>query len=152
MKHSLKAALAFAIVLMLAAAPAAAKKAKKKKPTEPDRVVVQHILIGFNKSVRGKKIERTKKEAQKLAYDLLERLEAGEDFDALVKEYTNDKYPGIMSLTNTNAPMRSDSRTRGEVVLGFGDLSFRLEVGEIGIVDYSYSSSPFGWHIIKRLE
>ena len=45
---------------------------------EPDVVVVQHILIGFKKSVPNKKLERTKREAAALALDLLERAQAGD--------------------------------------------------------------------------
>jgi len=150
MKQSLWATVVIAIVLSLSILPAEAKKSKKK--AEPDRVVVQHFLIGFEKSIQGKKIERSKKEARDLADELYQRALDGEDFDALVKEYTNDKYPGIMSLTNQGAPMRGDSTTRDGVVWGFGDMSFSLEVGEIGFVPYGYSASPYGWHIIKRLE
>jgi hypothetical protein len=57
-----------------------------------------------------------------------------------------------MSLTNRDAPRRGDSMTRDEVVYGFGDMAFSLEVGEIGFVPYGFSASPFGWHVIKRLE
>ena len=75
-----------------------------------------------------------------------------EEFDALVEEFTDDKVPGIMRLTNKGAATRADSYERGQLALGFGDTSFRLEVGEIELVKYSYTSSPFGYHIIKRLE
>ena len=150
MKRRLIALVTVAMVLSLGVLPVLAKKSKKK--AEPDRVVVQHFLIAFEKSVKGKKIERSKKEAGKLAEELYQRALDGEDFDALVKEYTNDSYPGIMRLTNKGAPMRGDSRTRDDVVYGFGDLAFSLKVGEIGIVYYGYSSSPYGWHVIKRLE
>lgn len=150
MQQKLKSVAIIAIILSLFAIPAVAKKSKKK--AEPERVVVQHFLIGFKGSVKGKKIERTKKEAGKLAEDLYQRALDGADFDALVKEHTNDSYPGILSITNEDAPMRGDSRTRGEFVYGFGDVAFKLEVGEIGIAYYGFSSSPYGWHVIKRLE
>jgi peptidyl-prolyl cis-trans isomerase D len=121
---------------------------------EPDVIVVQHILIGFKKTVPDKPQERTKREARALADELVERAEAGEDFDALVKEYTNDNYPGVYKLTNTynDAPILPDARRRDEMVSAFGDVAFRLEVGEIGVAKYNAISSPFGWHIIKRLE
>jgi hypothetical protein len=150
MNQKLLVTVAIAMVLCLSIAPAVAKKSKKK--AEPDHVVVQHFLIGFDKSVKSKKVERSKKEARALAEKLYQRALDGADFDALVKEYTDDKYPGIMSLTNKGAPMRGDSRTRDEVVYGFGDMAFSLAVGEIGFVPYGYSASPFGWHVIKRLE
>jgi parvulin-like peptidyl-prolyl isomerase len=42
------------------------------------------------------------------------------------------------------------SRTR--MVKGFGDMSFSLAVGEVGLAPYDPASSKYGWHIIKRLE
>ncbi len=122
------------------------------KAPEPPVVVVQHILVGFKNSVQGKTLDRTKAEANALAQELLARARAGEDFDALVRAYTNDQHPGIYKLTNTNAPHMSGARTRQQMVPGFGDLAFRLAVGEIGIVPYHAANSPYGWHVIKRLE
>ena len=118
---------------------------------EPDLVVVQHVLISFKNKSPGKKLDRTKQEAKALADELLARAKAGEDFDAMVKEYTNDKYPGIYKLTNRGATLLPGAVTRGGFVPAFGDVSFRLEVGEIGMTRYG-TSSPYGWHIIKRLE
>ena len=77
MRQQLRTTAMIAIVLSLSLAPAVAKKPKKE--VEPDRVVVQHFLIGFNKSIKHKKIERTKKEAGKLAEELYHRALDGED-------------------------------------------------------------------------
>jgi foldase protein PrsA len=126
--------------------------AQAKRKDEPDVVVVQHILIGFKKSVRGKELERTKKEAAALAEQLLERARAGEDFDAMVKEYTDDQYPGVYRLTNFDAPLMQNSHERKSMVANFGAVAFELEVGEVGLAKYHPGNSPFGWHIIKRLE
>jgi len=122
------------------------------KPAEPAVVVVQHILVGFKSSVRGKTIERTKAEAQALAQQLLDRARAGEQFDALVRQYTDDRHPGIYKLTNTARPRMSGARTRDQMVPGFGDVSFRLAVGESGIAPFHAVDAPYGWHVIKRLE
>lgn len=124
----------------------------KKKAEEPDRVVVQHCLIGFKRSIPGKKLDRTKKEAGELAAQILERARNGEPFDGLVKEYTGDSVPGIYVLANEGLPIRSGERQRGDMVPGFGDTAFRLEVGEYGMVPYHGYKSPYGWHIILRLE
>jgi len=121
---------------------------------EPDVIVVQHILIGFKKTVPDKPQDRTKREARALVDSLVARAEAGEEFDALVKEYTNDRYPGVMKLTNTfnDAPDLPDASRRNQLVSSFGDVAFRLEPGEIGVAKYNAISSPYGWHVIKRLE
>jgi foldase protein PrsA len=123
-----------------------------KRKDEPDVVVVQHILIGFKKTVRGKKLDRSKNEASELAQELLERAQAGEDFDAMVKEYTDDRYPGIYRLTNKGVATMEQSMSRDQVAFYFGDVSFRLAVGEVGLAKYHAGNCPFGYHIIKRLE
>lgn len=144
---------AWVLMLVLVALPAwydtAAKK--KKKAPEPDAVVVQHILISFKGKVDKKKgVTRTKKEAEALANELFERATA-EDFDALVKEYTDDSYPGTYKITNDGAPIMTGAVPRSGMVPSFGDVAFSLAVGEIGMTTYSSSGSPYGWHIIKRL-
>ncbi len=119
---------------------------------EPERITVQHILIGFKNSVPNKPQERSKKEAKALAYELLQRAQDGEDFDALVKEYTNDNVPGIMLVTNNGAPRVAGGRTRNQLVPKFGDVAFRLEIGEVGMANFNTAVCPYGWHVIKRLE
>lgn len=119
---------------------------------EPDIVTVQHILIGYKGSVPGKEIERTKREARALAEELYERATSGEDFDALVKEYTDDSYPGIYTMTNFDAPLMPQTFPRDRMAPGFGHVSFRLEVGEVGMTKYHAANSPYGWHIIRRVE
>jgi len=41
---------------------------------------------------------------------------------------------------------------RRQMAKGFGDVSFSLQVGEIGMAEFSTTDSPFGWHIIKRIK
>jgi hypothetical protein len=121
---------------------------------EPDYIVVQHILIGFEGSVPGKQITRTQGEAGTLATQLFERAEGGEDFDALVKEFTDDSHPGIYKMANTGVEANMQERLfpRDGMVPAFGDVGFPLEVGEVGMAAYDPQASPFGWHIIKRIE
>ena len=87
-----------------------------------------------------------------MANELLKRAQEDEDFDALVEEYTDDKYPGIFLLTNTGVRPIPGARKRSEMVARFGDVAFRLEVGDVGIASHHAALSPFGWHVIKRLE
>jgi parvulin-like peptidyl-prolyl isomerase len=120
---------------------------------EPDRVTVQHILIGFEGSVPDKDISRSKEEAKALAQDLHERAKAGEDFDALVKQYTDDSYPGIYAVVNRAEDANPEMQIffRKNMVPSFGDVAFALEEGEIGLAVYDEDRSKYGWHIIKRL-
>lgn len=121
---------------------------------EPDRVTVQHILIGFTGSIPGKNITRSRDEAQQLAEEVLKRAQDGEAFDALVRENTDDSAPGIYKMANRGVPPDPKQKlfARDAMVAAFGDIGFPLEVGEIGMAAYDPRKSPFGWHIIKRIE
>jgi len=121
---------------------------------EPEHVTVQHILIAFRGSVPDPRVTRGQAEAEKLALQIFERAKAGEDFDAMVKTYTNDEYPGIYGMSNLNAspdPAKKEF-PRARMVKAFGDVSFGLAVGGIGLAVYDPATSKYGWHIIKRLE
>ena len=121
---------------------------------EPDRIVVQHVLIGFTGKVPGKNITRSESEAKALAYDILERAKKGEDFDALVRANTDDSFPGRYGMANrgvTPAPGGAEYPRDG-MVAAFGDVGFKLAVGEVGIADYDAQKSPFGFHVIKRVQ
>ena len=126
----------------------------KKEPVEPDRVTVQHVLISFKGSIPNPSVTRTREEAESLAREIFERAKKGQDFDALVKEYTDDQHPGIYKMANTDIPpdqsQQEYSRTR--MVKAFGDVGFSLPVGGIGLAVFDPETSKYGWHIIKRLE
>lgn len=117
---------------------------------EPEHIQVQHILIGFQGSIPGKAITRSKDEAKTLAYEVLERAKNGEDYDMLVRRYTEDSAPGIYGMSNRGVKPAQGEYGRDSMVPAFGNAGFPLEVGEIGIADYDPRNSPYGWHIVKR--
>ena len=121
---------------------------------EPERVTVQHILIAFKGSLPKEEVTRNKDEAKMLAKEIFERAKKGEDFDALVKEYTDDQYPGIYKMSNIGiSPDKSKQEySRARMVKAFGDVSFKLGVNDIGLAEYDPETSKYGWHIIKRIE
>ena len=120
---------------------------------EPDHLTVQHILISFQGAPRMTDVTRTLEEAQELAKEILKRAQEGEDFDALVKEYTDDQHPGIYKMSNIDiTPAEEGESSRARMVPAFGDVSFSLRVGEIGMTEFSPEASQYGWHIIKRLQ
>jgi hypothetical protein len=122
---------------------------------EPERVTVQHILLAFKGSIPGdQKVTRSREDAERLALQIFERAKAGEDFAAMVRMYTNDSYPGIYKMTNTGVmPDKSKQEySRTGMVPAFGDVSFGLDVGGVGLAVYDPARSKYGWHIIKRLE
>lgn len=118
----------------------------------PTHVQVQHILIGFSGSVPGKNISRTKDEAKTLAYQILDRARKGENFDELVRQYTDDSPPGIYGMSGIGIAPQTGEFPRDRMVPAFGNVGFSISPGNIGIADFDPQASPFGWHIIKRLK
>ena len=110
---------------------------------DAEQVVVSHILIGFKDAPRLRDVTRTLAEAEQLAADLCARIKAGEDFGGLKGEYSDDSGRGTYPMTRAS---------RGGMVPGFGNVGWRLEVGEVGVAPHHATKSPYGWHIIKRME
>lgn len=108
-----------------------------------DRVVVRHILVPFIGAVRADDATRTFVEAEKHAARLLSRIDAGADFAALMAEHSSDPGPGEYEMT------RGD---REGMATSFWKTSWRLSVGETSVAGYDDTDSPFGWHIIQRVE
>jgi len=121
--------------------------------TGPDRLAVQHILVAFKGSIPDEKVTRTKDEAQALAERLFEQARTGGDFDALVKANTDDEVPGVYAMANFGVTPNKEAKeySRGGMVRGFGDVSFGLPVGGVGLAAYDPAFSKYGWHIIKRI-
>jgi peptidyl-prolyl cis-trans isomerase A (cyclophilin A) len=124
------------------------------RPTGPDHVAVQHILIAFQGSIPEEKITRSREAAQALALDIFGRAKKGEDFDRLVKSFTDDEYPGIYRMANFGLELLKEKKEypRAGMVWSFGEVGFGLPVGGVGLAAYDPISSKYGWHIIKRLE
>ncbi len=135
------------------AAKQAASTTPVKPATPPEHIEVQHVLVGFQGSIPGKTITRTKEESEKLANEILERARRGENFDALVQKYTDDQFPGVYALANNGVTpdQAKQEYGRGNMVPGFSDTAFELSPGNIGMASYDAKRSPYGWHIIKRL-
>ena len=93
----------------------------------------KHVLVGTESTT-----EEEKKESYALAQDILKRAEAGEDFDALVAEYSED--PGSHSQPDGYV------FTTGEMVIEFEEGTKNTEIGKFTLVETSY-----GYHVIKRL-
>ena len=125
----------------------------KPSKSEPDYITVQHCLIGFKGSIPGKSISRSKEEAQALATQLLAEAKAGANFEELIRKNTNDSPPGIYKMANYGKmAIGKGTFERDGMVPAFGNTGFPLQVGEFGLAEYDSRESPYGWHIIKRIE
>jgi membrane-associated protease RseP (regulator of RpoE activity) len=128
--------------------------------SEPESVTIQHVLIGFGERAAtpaGKK--RTPEEARKLADEILKKAKNGANFDELVKSYSEDAGsvgktpPGSYAIMQDGRPKPTpDARSWSEWVPAFSALSFALDVGEIAMTAPDPELSPFGYHIIKRIQ
>jgi hypothetical protein len=147
------------LILLAAIVVACGGEASVNNPNVPaDHIQVQHILIGFKDAVgfQGspppKAANRTQAQAKTLAYDLLNQAKSGADYDKLVADNTDDSPPGIYGMANTGVQPAQGEYSRAGMVPAFGNVGFSLKVGEIGMADYDPTTSPFGYHIIKRIK
>jgi len=70
-----------------------------------------------------------------------------------MKDLSDDPGGGAYMMSNNGVrPTSGDEYPRNKMVPAFGDVGFKLEVGAIGMSTYDPRTSPFGWHIIKRLK
>ena len=147
------ALLVAASALALAAtSPEQAPQSQPAAQAEPQHIQVQHILIAFAGKLPGKNVTRTQEEAKALAYDLLARAKKGEDFDAMVKKHTDDAHPGVYGMSNNGVSPQDGEYPRKGMVAAFGDVGFKLAVGDVGIADFDSKASPYGYHVIKRVK
>jgi parvulin-like peptidyl-prolyl isomerase len=107
----------------------------------PKTVDASHILIAYKEAMRASETTtRSKEEAKSLADEIKSRLNNGEDFSTLAKEYSDD-------TTNKNDGGHLTTPAGNNMyVEQFENASLALEnEGQISEV----VESPFGFHIIK---
>jgi peptidyl-prolyl cis-trans isomerase SurA len=117
---------------------------------EPEHILVAHVLLSF--SGTRTKATRNQAAAEKLAYEVLARARKGDDFNKLIKEFSDDEGEGVYGLANHRVNPVGNEYERRRMVPAFGDVGFKLEVGAIGMSTYDPQKSPYGWHVIKRLK
>ena len=108
----------------------------------PAEISASHLLVQYAGSQSAKPaIVRNKEQARVRAEEALKRARAGEDFAALVKEYSDE--PGAAERAGALGRFPHHA-----MVKPFADAAFHLKVGEISNV----VESPFGFHVILRTE
>jgi len=132
---------------------ATSPRPEKAANGQPAVITVQHVLISFAGSERSEQ-KRSHAEAEKLAFEIVNRAKSGEEFEKLMKEFSNDPGGGTYTLVNDGitANQGAGEYERRGMVPAFGDVGFRIGVGEVGLADYDSKTSPFGLHIIKRIK
>lgn len=125
------------------------------KPSgEPSHITVEHILIGVRRNAdRSRKFLRDGVEAKKYAYALFEELKKQPAaWGGLKRTNSEDPGPGRYGMSNFGVQPGDKDIPRADMVDAFGDVGFKLKVGEIGMADFDLVKSKFGYHIIKRVE
>ena len=103
-----------------------------------EQIFAKHILI-MPKEATDTQEAVTDEQAKVKAQEILDRINAGEDFDTLMREYSEDNESSFegYSFTHNESPY----------VQEFDDAAYALGINEVsGLVKTSY-----GYHIIKRL-
>jgi parvulin-like peptidyl-prolyl isomerase len=112
------------------------RKAYDESVTADKTASVRHILL-----LTQGKTDPEKAEARKKIEDLLARAKAGEDFEALAKQYSED--PGVKENNGLYADF-----ARGRMVKPFEDAAFSVPVGQFsGVVETDY-----GYHILQVVD
>ncbi len=125
---------------------------KKRPEQDVKKIKVVHILIAVQASgLPG--VTRNLIQAEELAAKTYQRALAGEDFHGLVKELSDDSGKGIYTMISEGQPDRGKLIfLRSGMVPAFGNVGWKLKPGEVGVSNYDTMTSPYGFHIIKRLE
>lgn len=120
---------------------AAVVKDEAAKEAAGEVVEVAHVLVMHLESAQKPEgVERTREEAAKRAAEVLAKARAGEPFEKLAGEYSDE--PGAAERGGKLPPFG-----RGAMVPEFEDVAFGMKPGALaGPVE-----TEFGFHIIKRL-
>ncbi len=112
----------------------------EKNKEQLNKVTVKHVLVLTNDSETQEPLPEDKVAEKKLlAEEILKKAKAGEDFEALVKQYSED--PGSKDEGGEY------TFAKGEMVPEFEEWAFNAKDGDMDIVKTAY-----GFHVMKFIK
>ena len=112
-------------------------KVYDRRPSRGE-ISVEHIMTTIGKGAN----EQDKENAKKRIYEIYDKLKAGQNFEDLARQFSDDKQSGEKG--GLLQAFKSGRRAKS-----FEDAAFALKANG----DYSEPIlTPFGWHIIKRID
>ena len=112
------------------------------EPMRQERITARHILVSYKGALRAApSVLRSREEAFARASEALKRAKAGDPFEALVEEYSDD-------LGSAARGGNLGEFGRQDMVGEFSDAAFKLKPGELSDV----IETQFGFHVILRTQ
>jgi uncharacterized protein YjiK len=120
----------------------------------PARVIVKQIHVPWRGAQGAPPVNATREKAREIAEGVLERLERGEDFDQLAREfhYTDSKLPARLRIAADGFKVHSGEFKERDLPMAVANLAFNLDVGETGLCEFHREESPYGYHVLLRIE
>ena len=127
------------------------KELSERPELELDKLKIQHVLISFE-GAKNSKTKRTQEEAEELAIVIYSQVASGSVEFADAMRYSNDTGEGQYVSANSGQTDEEGVFARKQLAANLGNVSWRLEVGEVGVVPYDQFKAPYGFHVVKRIE